>query len=116
MSLTVYDLGAGYTTGNAFGCFGSSCSPTSLGAETMATTCGAGNAGTYTEIRYYAEDDIGNQQSPITNATNSVRVDRKIPYDGTFTVTPGNGQNTLDWSGFSDSGSGLDITDTYKIV
>ncbi len=40
-------------------------------------------------------------------------VDATAPTDGTLTVTPGNAQNSLSWSGFSDAASGLASTGTY---
>jgi hypothetical protein len=42
--------------------------------------------------------------------------DTMPPIDGTISATPGNGQVSLSWSGFSDSSSGLKSSDTYKIV
>ncbi len=43
-------------------------------------------------------------------------VDSAIPTDGTITATPGTYQVDLQWSGFSDTGSGLDTTDPYKLT
>jgi len=42
-------------------------------------------------------------------------VDSTNPTDGTLTVTPGDTQNALSWSGFGDAASGLRSSNTYTI-
>ena len=47
----------------------------------------------------------------------TVAGDTTPPADGILSATPGNGQVSLSWSGFSDSGgSGLKSSNTYKVV
>jgi hypothetical protein len=43
----------------------------------------------------------------------SIILDTTPPTNGTVTATPGNGEVTLSWSGFTDAGSGIDF---YKVV
>ncbi len=48
--------------------------------------------------------------------SDTIELDTTSPSDGSLTATPGDSQIDLNWSGFSDSGSGLNTTDTYKLV
>ena len=65
-------------------------------------------------VRYFSDDNVGNNETLKTSSL--VRQDLKIPADGSLTPTPGSSLIDLAWSGFSDSGSGLDTIDTYKLV
>ena len=89
-----------------------SCTPTNIG--TSAGVSCANDSECVQYIRYFSTDNVGNQES--TKSSNQIRQDRKAPTDGTLTATPGDGQVSLNWSGFSDNGSGLNTTDTYKLV
>jgi hypothetical protein len=108
--------GSGVTAATGiYGCFSTGCSPVVLGGNSMTTNCGAGNECTY-DVRYYSVDNVGNTESTKTS-TYQARIDRKTPTDGTLSApTVGDGQLSLIWSGFSDSGSGLNTTDAYKLV
>ncbi|HPP64899.1 MAG TPA: fibronectin type III domain-containing protein, partial [Candidatus Paceibacterota bacterium] len=59
------------------------------------------------------KDNVNNVS---TTYSKKVRQDVLAPTNGTLTATPGNQQISLSWSGFSDSGSGLATTNTYKLV
>lgn len=59
---------------------------------------------------------INNTRVTVANFRVGVAADTPPPADGTLVATPGNGQVSLSWSGFSDSGSGLRSTNAYRIV
>ena len=87
------------------------CSPLTTGTS-VAVTCASGSTCTqYT--RYYTKDNVNNESSVYSKR---VRQDRQAPIDGTLTATPGYQQMQLSWAGFSDSGSGLAASNTYKLV
>ena len=88
-----------------------SCTPGTTGIS-VAVNCAAG-ATCQTYVRYRSTDQVGNVE-----ATQSalVRIDKGAPTNGSLTAAPGNAQVALSWSGFSDGGSGLATTNTYKLV
>jgi hypothetical protein len=51
-----------------------------------------------------------------TTASRTILLDQTAPTNGTLSATAGNGQVALSWSGFTDTGSGLATTNTYKLV
>ncbi len=59
------------------------------------------------------KDGVGNVSA---STSDSIRLDRTPPGNGTLTATAGNGQVSLSWSGFTDGGSGLASTNRYKLV
>jgi hypothetical protein len=59
---------------------------------------------------------INNTRVTVANFRAGVAADTTPPADGTISAPPGNGQVPLSWSGFSDSGSGLKSTNTYRVV
>ena len=89
------------------------CSPSTSYTEPVAISCSSESiCAQY--IRYYAQDNVGNTSSIYSKR---IRQDKEIPTDGTLNTTPGNGNISLSWTAASDgSGSGLAITDTYKLV
>jgi M6 family metalloprotease-like protein len=89
-----------------------SCTPGSSGTS-VNVTCASGSE-CLQYVRYGSTDNVGNQET--TKAGNQIQQDRKNPFDGTSSATPDDSQVDLSWSGFSDSGSGLDGSDTYKVV
>ncbi len=88
-----------------------SCTPATTGTS-VSVTCSAGSTCTQ-YVRYAAWDNVNNASAIFSE---TVRQDSQAPTDGTLTVTPGSYQNSLSWSGFSDAGSGLASTNTYKVV
>ena len=68
--------------------------------------------GTKTVYAWY-KDAAGNVSA---TASASILLDQTAPSNGTLTATAGNGQVALSWSGFSDGGSGLASSNTYKLV
>ncbi len=77
----------------------------------FSVTCASGNCTQY--ARYASWDNVNNASAIYSKR---VRQDKLVPTDGTLAATPGPYQNSLSWSGFSDSGSGLASTNTYKVV
>jgi|GEM_PF-1347454 len=59
------------------------------------------------------KDAAGNVSA---TASDTIRLDQTAPTNGTLTATAGSGQVALSWSGFSDGGSGLATSNTYKLV
>jgi len=88
-----------------------SCVPSTNGTSTS-ISCSIDNDCTQ-YVRYFAQDNATNTSSTYSKR---VRQDRKKPTDGTLTATAGYQQVQLSWSGFSDSGSGLASSNTYKLV
>ena len=87
------------------------CTPATSGTA-PSVSCASGSVCTqYT--RYYTKDNVNNESSVYSKR---VRQDRQAPIDGTLTAAPGYQRMQLSWSGFSDSGSGLAISNTYKLV
>ena len=68
--------------------------------------------GTKTVYAWY-KDAAGNVSA---TASASILLDQTAPSNGTLSATAGNGQVALSWSGFSDGGSGLASSNTYKLV
>ena len=68
--------------------------------------------GTKTVYAWY-KDAAGNVSA---TASDSILLDQTPPTNGTLTANAGSGQVALSWSGFSDGGSGLASTNTYKLV
>ncbi len=60
------------------------------------------------------KDAAGNVPSMV--ASDTIRLDQTAPSNGTLTATPGSGQVSLSWSGFTDGGSGLAGPNTYRLV
>ncbi|HAM49766.1 MAG TPA: hypothetical protein DCP92_03390, partial [Nitrospiraceae bacterium] len=61
-------------------------------------------------VSAWFKDSSGNTSAPYST---SILLDRTAPTNGTVTATPGPGQITLSWSGFTDAGSGIG---GYKVV
>jgi hypothetical protein len=75
--------------------------------KTWTLTTGNGTKTVYVKFR----DKWGNTNTlPYTD---TIILDATAPVNGTVTGTPGNGQVTLSWSGFTDALSGID---SYKVV
>jgi hypothetical protein len=68
--------------------------------------------GTKTVYAWY-KDAAGNVSATSSDA---IRLDQTTPSNGTLTASAGSGQVSLSWSGFSDGGSGLASSNTYKLV
>ncbi len=89
------------------------CTPATTGTS-ASVTCASGSECTQ-YVRYFSTDNVGNQET--TKSSNQIKQDRKAPVDGTtFTATSGDGPCSLAWSPATDSGSGLNTTDAYKLV
>jgi len=87
------------------------CTPSTSGTS-VSVTCASG-ATCVQYVRYSATDNVGNT-SPVYSKR--VRQDLQKPSDGTLTATAGVQEIDLSWSGFSDAGSGLATSNTYKLV
>lgn len=113
ITLAPTDSGAGVSTTKYCTDTNNSCNPSAgtTGVSTSFTCSASSNCTNY--IRYAAWDNVNNASQIYYKR---VRQDKLVPTDGTLTVTPGNYQNSLSWSGFSDTGSGLAATNTYKVV
>lgn len=114
ITLTPVDSGAGVSLTKYCIDTTNACSPSSGTTYTasFSITCTSGSNCTQ-YVRYAAWDNVNNASAIYSKR---VRQDKLVPSDGTLTVTPGPYQNSLSWSGFSDSGSGLASTNTYKVV
>jgi len=77
--------------------------------ETTDWTLPTGN-GTKT-VYVWFKDVWGNVNA--TPYSDTIILDTVDPADGTVTATPGDAQVTLDWEGFTDTGSGIE---SYKVV
>ncbi|NJC88030.1 MAG: hypothetical protein FIB02_05775 [Desulfuromonas sp.] len=64
-------------------------------------------------VRYRSTDNVGNVQTVVSK---TLQLDKTAPVNGTLSGTPGSTQIALSWSGFSDTASGLNATDAYKLV
>jgi len=85
------------------------CSSWTAFAATKSWTLTSGNG---TKIVYVWFRDTWGNTTP-TPYSASIILDTIAPTNGTVTATPGAGQITLNWNGFSDTGSGIA---SYKIV
>ncbi len=84
-----------------------------LGPEWTCSKTGlSGNDGDVITLNMRATSGDGTGEGSAITVT----VDASLPTDGTLMATPGDSRIDLSWSGFSDSGSGLDSTDAYKLV
>ncbi len=88
------------------------CTPATTYSAAINLVCVSGSICTQ-YVRYQSLDKAGNLE-PVKSSL--VMQDRQSPTDGTFTANAGNGQVSLNWSGFGDSGSGLHESDAYKVV
>ena len=78
-------------------------------AATRSWTLTTGN-GTKT-VHVWFRDAWGNvNASPYSD---TIILDTRDPTDGTVTATPGDAQVALEWTGFTDTGSGME---SYKVV
>ena len=113
VTLVPTDSGAGVSTTKYCTDTSDVCNPTSgtVGLSTSFTCSTGQNCVNY--IRYASWDNVNNASAIYSRR---VRQDKLVPTDGILTVTPGAYQNSLSWSGFSDSGSGLATSNTYKVV
>jgi hypothetical protein len=80
-------------------------------AASKAWTLSSGDGIKTVYVRY--KDKVGNISSSFSD---DIIFDTTPPIDGTLTATPGDGQVSLSWSGFSDALSGLRPTNTYKVM
>jgi len=87
----------------------STCTNWTAFAETKSWTLATGN-GTKT-VNVWFRDVWGNESDIPYSDT--ILLDTVAPTNGTVTPTPGVGQVTLDWTGFTDTGSGIE---GYKVV
>ena len=87
----------------------STCTTWTAFAETKSWTLATGN-GTKT-VNVWFRDVWGNESDIPYSDT--ILLDTVAPTNGTVTPTPGVGQVTLDWTGFTDTGSGIG---NYKVV
>jgi hypothetical protein len=62
-------------------------------------------------VNVWFRDVWGNENT--TPYSDTIILDTVAPANGTLTATPGDTQVTLDWSGFTDPGSGIE---SYKVV
>jgi uncharacterized delta-60 repeat protein len=62
-------------------------------------------------VNVWFRDVWGNESA--TPYSDTIILDTVAPANGIVTATPGNAQVTLDWTGFTDSGSGIE---SYKVV
>src|SRR5205814_4215158 len=74
--------------------------------------CRSSGDGSKTLYAWY-KDAAGNVS---TIAAASILLDQTAPTNGTLTPTAASTQITLNWSGFTDAGSGLATTTPYKLV
>ena len=86
-----------------------SCTSWSAFAATKSWTLLAGS-GTKT-VYVWFRDQWGNTNP--TPYSDTIILDTTAPTNGTVTATPGNTQVTVNWTGFSDTQSGID---SYKVV
>jgi len=98
-----WTTGAGWTSATVSG------SGATTNCETTVATCSNGNG---LAIQMRATNSGGTTTSGTLNRT----CDTQPPTDGTLTATPGDTQVSLSWTTASDTGSGLDTTNTYKLV
>jgi len=106
VTLSPSDTGSGVAAASGiYGCFGTGCTPTLLGSNTMTSSCGSGNTCEY-EVRYYSIDRAGNTES-IKTAANTLRIDREPPSGGSFSAFGGASPIVLHWENITDNGSGM---------
>lgn len=92
------------------------CDPAGNTGTSASVTCTAGNACTR-YVRYRSTDNVGNIETTKTS-TNVINIDMANPGEVTgFAGVAGNNTVALSWNAnASDTGSGLDTTNTYKVV
>jgi uncharacterized delta-60 repeat protein len=78
-------------------------------AATKSWTLSTGNG--IKTVNVWFRDVWGNRND--TPYSDTIILDTIAPTNGTVTATPGNAQVTLDWTGFTDTGSGVG---SYKVV
>ncbi|MFA5392117.1 MAG: type II secretion system protein [Candidatus Paceibacterota bacterium] len=88
------------------------CYPSTSYTVPVAVSCVSGSTCTQ-YIRYAAWDNVNNVSSIYSKR---VRQDLQAPTDGILTATPGDSQVSTSWTIASDSGSGLAVSNTYKLV
>ena len=85
------------------------CSSWTAYATTMNWTLSSGDGDK--TVNVWFKDIWGNLND--TPYSDTIILDTVAPTNGTVTTTPGDGQVTLDWTGFADTGSGIG---DYKVV
>ncbi|HXX57742.1 MAG TPA: lectin like domain-containing protein [Thermodesulfovibrionales bacterium] len=88
-----------------------------FGGYSSGATAGVGQSYVSSDGTNWADvtTDYPNTNVCLKAFTDAI-IDTTPPTDGTLTAVPGNTQVTLNWSGFSDSGSGLRGANTYKVM
>ena len=81
-----------------------------IGPHTVNTDLGLVDGTIYT-VSFDATDQAGNNATAVSNAL--VTFDQTAPVDGTLDAAPGNTQNVVTWSGFTDAASGVS---SYSLV
>ncbi len=87
------------------------CTPASSGTS-VSVICGAGSSCTQ-YVRYFSSDNVGNTE---TVKSGQIRQDLAAPTGGTLTAVGFNREVLLSWTGFADTGSGLNGTNAYSLV
>ena len=87
----------------------STCTTWTAFAETKSWTLPTGNG--MKTVNVWFRDVWGNAND--TPYSDTILLDTIAPTNGTVEATPGVGQVTLDWTGFTDTGSGIE---GYKVV
>ncbi|MBI5847531.1 MAG: M6 family metalloprotease domain-containing protein [Nitrospirae bacterium] len=87
------------------------CTPATSGTA-VNVVCGAGSSCTQ-YVRYFSSDNIGNAE---VVKSGQIRQDLSAPTDGTLTASGFNKEILLNWEGVTDTGSGLNGTNTYTLV
>ena len=62
-------------------------------------------------VNVWFKDVWGNEN--VTPYSDTILLDTTAPTNGTLTATPGDAQVTLDWTGFTDTGSGIE---SFKVI
>jgi hypothetical protein len=89
------------------------CAPGTTYSVPFGVNCAAGSTCTQ-YVGYRSTDNAGNVEATNEDIVNQ---DLEGPTDGaTFTATPNVGQCSLSWDPASDAGSGVDTTESYKVV
>jgi hypothetical protein len=113
VTITSSDTGSGINTTKYCVDTANTCNPsTGTTGTSVSVSCASGSTCTQ-YVRYATWDNVNNASAIYSKR---VRQDLQAPTNGTLTATAGNQQVSLSWSGFSDSGSGLASSNTYKLV